>query len=253
MSQNDMKSSFNKLTLTAEASSSSRDHAQRLAEEWQLAEDTFNNESVQHTISIFGSARIPAPDDEGITECQNMSVYYRDARELAFQLGRYLEENGQHQTRLITGGGPGVMEAASRGAYDAGHPSIGLNIVIPKEQRLNPFIAAKHSIEFQYFALRKMHFLKRACALVVFPGGFGTLDELFETLTLIQTGKMPRVPVYLYGRDFWTRLMDIGVLAECGLIDSADVTLYHVVDSVQEAFTELKSVLEQLDTKDEES
>ena len=247
MSNDRLKSPLNELQLSEETTSKNRDHALRLADEWQLAEDTFNNESVQNTISIFGSARIPAPEDQGATECLNMSNYYRDAQELAFQLGQYIEANGLSGTRLITGGGPGIMEAASRGAFDAGHHSIGLNISIPREQRLNPFIAAKHSIDFQYFALRKMHFLKRACALVVFPGGFGTLDELFETLTLIQTGKMPRIPVFLYGRDFWTRFMNVGVLAECGLIDTADVTLYHVVDTVQETFEQMQKVLEALE------
>jgi len=223
-----------------------QDLAQRLAAEWQLAEDTFNNESVQHTISIFGSARIPSPDQAEQSECANMCRFYEEAHQLAFELGRYIESLPAKHIRLITGGGPGIMEAASRGAFDAGHPSIGLNIVIPKEQRLNPFIAAKHSIEFQYFALRKMHFLIRARALIVIPGGFGTLDELFETLTLIQTRKMERIPIFLYGRDFWTRLMDLSLLAENHLIDTADVTLYHMIDSVEEGFQAIKPVLDAL-------
>ncbi|CUS49419.1 MAG: putative Rossmann fold nucleotide-binding protein [Idiomarinaceae bacterium HL-53] len=235
----------NKLKLLSERESE-QTSAQRLATEWQLAEDTFNNESVQHTISIFGSARIPSPDQSSESECASMCRFYAEAQKLAFELGQYLESLPQKHIRLITGGGPGIMEAASRGAFDAGHPSIGLNIVIPKEQRLNPFIAAKHSIEFQYFALRKMHFLKRARALVVFPGGFGTLDELFETLTLIQTRKMERIPIFLYGRDFWTRLMDLSVLAENHLIDTADESLYHVIDSVEEGFRALQPVIDAL-------
>lgn len=235
------------LTLATEAPAASRSHAERLAEEWQLAEDTFNGESVKHTISIFGSARIPDPATSNGNDCGHMAPFYAEARELAFQLGRYIEENNLSDTRLITGGGPGIMEAASRGAFDAGHASIGLNIVIPREQKLNPFIAAKHSIEFQYFALRKMHFLKRARALIVFPGGFGTLDELFETLTLIQTKKMPRIPIILYGADFWNRLLDLDVLLECGLIDKDNLELYHVVSTVEEAFNALQPVLQELE------
>ncbi len=234
------------LTLDSEAPAASRGHAERLAEEWQLAEDTFNGESVQHTISIFGSARIPDPETNNGNDCGHMAPFYTEARELAFLLGRYIEEHHQCDTRLITGGGPGIMEAASRGAFDAGHASIGLNIVIPREQKLNPFIAAKHSIEFQYFALRKMHFLKRARALIVFPGGFGTLDELFETLTLIQTKKMQRIPIILYGSEFWSRLLDLDVLVECGLIDTDNLELYHVVNTVDEAFNAIKPVLQGL-------
>jgi len=234
------------LTFAAEALPESRGHAERLAEEWQLAENTFNNEKVKHTISIFGSARIPDPETLNNGECDAMASFYADARELSFRLGRYLEENNHTDTRLITGGGPGIMEAASRGAFDAGHASIGLNIAIPREQQLNPFIAAKHSVEFQYFALRKMHFLKRARALIVFPGGFGTLDELFETLTLIQTKKMPRIPIILYGSEFWNRLLDLNLLSESGLIDADNLELYHVVNTVEEAFNALQPVMKEL-------
>lgn len=247
MSIDNKKNFIETLEVTADTPEASRGHAQRLAEEWQLAEDTFNGESVKHTIPIFGSARIPDPETNGEgSECGHMAPFYAQARELAFQLGQYIETHHQHDTRLITGGGPGIMEAASRGAYEAGHASIGLNIAIPREQKLNPFIAAKHSIEFQYFALRKMHFLKRSRALIVFPGGFGTLDELFETLTLIQTKKMARIPVILYGCDFWNRLLDFNVLSECGLIDQENLALYHVVDNVEEAFNAIKPVLDAL-------
>ncbi|HLV47554.1 MAG TPA: TIGR00730 family Rossman fold protein [Aliidiomarina sp.] len=247
MSIDNKKNPIETLEVGADTPEASRGHAERLAEEWQLAEDTFNGESVKHTISIFGSARIPNPEIKGEeSDCAHMSPFYAQARELSFQLGQYIEEHHQHDTRLITGGGPGIMEAASRGAFEAGHASIGLNIAIPREQKLNPFIAAKHSIEFQYFALRKMHFLKRARALIVFPGGFGTLDELFETLTLIQTKKMARIPVILYGCDFWNRLLDFNVLSECGLIDQENLALYHVVDNVEEAFNAIKPVLDAL-------
>ncbi|MCC5854424.1 MAG: LOG family protein [Idiomarina sp.] len=247
MTEKERDTTEQNLKVGAEVPSPSKEQAERLAHEWQLAEDTFSNELVEHTISIFGSARIPAPDQEAPPGCEIMSHFYQEARDLAFRLGEYLQQQNRSDTRLITGGGPGIMEAASRGAFDAGHASIGLNIVIPREQRLNPFIAAKHSIEFQYFALRKMHFLKRARALIVFPGGFGTLDELFETLTLIQTKKMPRIPVFLYGQDFWSRLMDLYVLADCGLIDSHDKNLYHIVDSVDEAFIAIQPIIDALD------
>lgn len=224
-----------------------RHRATVLADEWLKAESTFNGEAVKHTISIFGSARIPAPDQchEG-NPCLGMAKYYAEAEELSFKIGAYLEAQDLAATRLITGGGPGIMEAASRGARRANHNSIGLNIVLPREQQVNPFIAAKHSIEFQYFALRKMHFLKRAKALLVFPGGFGTLDELFETLTLIQTGKMPRVPVFLYGDEFWHKTIDLEHLAACGMIDQADLELYHHVNSVDEAWAHIEPILQTL-------
>lgn len=235
------------ITISEQAQQMEMQRAEHLATEWMLAEETFNGEDVLHTISIFGSARIPEPAHcDKQDPCESMSPYYQQARDLSFQIGEYIQSHGLTQTRLITGGGPGIMEASSRGAHDAGHPSIGLNIALPHEQRLNPFIAAKHSINFQYFALRKMHFLKRAKALIVFPGGFGTLDELFETLTLIQTGKMPRIPVFLYGKSFWNGLINLELLAEYRLIDAEDLALYHLVDSVDEAWQEIKPILHSL-------
>lgn len=238
------------LEVSAAADDDERLRAEQLAKEWMLAEKTFNGEEVDYTISIFGSARIPDPETpHHSSPCRSLSTYYAEARELSFRIGRYIERHDLTGTRLITGGGPGIMEAGSRGAAEAGHGSIGLNIKLPHEQRLNPFIAAKHSIEFQYFALRKMHFLKRAKALIVFPGGFGTLDELFETLTLIQTGKMPRVPVFLYGKIFWMGLINLELLAEYKLIDSEDLELYHIVDSVEEAWLHLEPILASLGDK----
>lgn len=239
------------LEVTKNASQQDIELAQLLADEWLLAEKTFANADVRHTIAIFGSARIPAPEehltqDSQARNCQKLSHFYSEARELAAELGKLIEIRQLRHTRLITGGGPGIMEAASRGAHDVGHPSLGLNIVLPREQRVNPFIAAKHSLEFQYFAMRKMHFLKRAKAVVVFPGGFGTLDELFETLTLIQTTKLSRVPILLYGQDFWNRLINLEVLAEHGLIDVEDLNLYHVVDSVEQCLAMTVPIIEAL-------
>ncbi|RUO32240.1 TIGR00730 family Rossman fold protein [Aliidiomarina sedimenti] len=239
------------LKLAETASDEDIDRAQRLAHEWLLVEDALDQADIRHTIPIFGSARIPAPDtisDYDLKErrCQNLSHYYAEAREVARRLGQLIEQRQLTHTKLVTGGGPGVMEAANRGAHDVGHQSIGLNIVLPREQHVNPFIAAKHSFEFQYFAMRKMHFLKRAKAIIVFPGGFGTMDELFETLTLIQTKKMPRVPILLYGKDFWQKVMNLDVMAEHGLIDPADIELYHPVDSVEECWQLVAPIIETL-------
>lgn len=239
------------LKLAETASAEDIANAQLIAHEWLLVEHALEQADIRHTIPIFGSARIPAPDeaaesDSKARRCLPMTEYYQDARELASRLAELIEQRQLNHTRLVTGGGPGIMEAASRGAHEQHHPSIGLNIVLPKEQRVNPFIAAKHSFEFQYFAMRKMHFLKRAAAVVVFPGGFGTLDELFETLTLIQTGKMDRVPILLYGTAFWNELMNLEVLARHGLIDERDLSLYHPVDSVEECWALLAPIIETL-------
>ena len=137
---------------------------------------------------------------------------------------------------IISGGGPGVMEAANRGAYHAGGKSIGLNIVLPHEQMPNPYITPEFCFQFHYFAIRKMHFLQRARALVAFPGGFGTLDELFETLTLLQTGKANRVPVVLFDEQFWRRLINFDLLVEEGLIHPRDLELIQFVDTAEQAW-----------------
>ena len=137
---------------------------------------------------------------------------------------------------IISGGGPGVMEAANRGAMDAGGSSIGLNIVLPKEQQPNPYITPQFCFQFHYFAIRKMHFLQRARALVAFPGGFGTLDELFETLTLIQTKKAVQVPVILYDKAFWQKLINFDMLVEEGLIAAEDITLIQYADTPEQAW-----------------
>ncbi|MBY0234475.1 MAG: TIGR00730 family Rossman fold protein, partial [Burkholderiaceae bacterium] len=142
---------------------------------------------------------------------------------------------------IVTGGGPGIMEAGNSGAYEAGGKSIGLNIVLPHEQIPNPYITPELCFRFHYFALRKMHFLMRSVALVCFPGGFGTLDELFETMTLIQTGKCRRRPILLFGRDFWTRLINFDLLIETGMITPGDEKLFHFVETAEEAWALLES------------
>ena len=140
---------------------------------------------------------------------------------------------------MVTGGGPGIMEAGNRGAHEIGGKSIGLNIVLPHEQAPNPYITPELCFQFHYFALRKMHFVMRSIALVCFPGGFGTLDELFETMTLTQTGKSRKRPILLFGREFWTRLIDFDWLIETGMISPGDVNLFRFVETAEEAWAVL--------------
>ena len=209
---------------------------------------------VEHTVVVYGSARFVAPDvaerqlqaarstgdATAITRAERAvrgSRYYAAAREFARHVARYSkQQKPEERFYICTGGGPGIMAAANRGAYDEGMPSVGLNITLPHEQQGNPWITPELSFKFHYFALRKMHFLMRAKALVAFPGGLGTLDELFEVLTLVQTRKVQPVPVVLFGRDHWERLLNLEYLVEVGTIDAADLSLYHVVDTVEEAW-----------------
>jgi uncharacterized protein (TIGR00730 family) len=142
---------------------------------------------------------------------------------------------------VVTGGGSGIMEAANRGAHEAGGKSIGLNIVLPREQCPNRYISPELSFQFHYFAIRKMHFLMRARALIAFPGGFGTLDELFETLTLIQTGKIKPVPVLLFGKEYWQRIIDFDALVDEGTIDAQDLDLFQYVATAEEAWNTIQS------------
>jgi len=161
--------------------------------------------------------------------------YYQEARKLGKMLSERCQESSGCKLVVITGGGPGIMEAANRGAHDVGAKTIGLNIVLPHEQNPNPYITPELSFQFHYFSIRKMHFLLRAKALVAFPGGFGTLDELFETLTLIQTKKIKPLPVLLFGRDFWKTLINFDFLVEEGVISPEDLDLFRFVDRAEEA------------------
>ena len=210
-----------------------------------------NEAKVASTMVFYGSARIPAPDkaDELIAAASNdeqlavaerlkaKSRYYDVARELA-RLASSVEPtpSGEHHFVVCSGGGPSIMEAANRGAADAGRPSIGLNIVLPHEQLPNSFVTPELSFQFHYFALRKMHFLLRARAVAVFPGGFGTFDEMFELLTLIQTGKVRPLPIVLFGREFWTRVVNFEALAEEGVISPHDLQLLYWCEDAQEAW-----------------
>ena len=169
-----------------------------------------------------------------------MSSYYEEARRFAQIATATCAERGCPVV-IATGGGPGIMEAGNRGAYERGGKSVGLNIVLPHEQTPNPYITPELCFRFHYFALRKMHFLMRSIALVCFPGGFGTLDELFETLTLIQTGKSRRRPILLFGREFWTKLVNFELLIETGMINAADAELIHFVETAEEAWAVLES------------
>jgi hypothetical protein len=169
------------------------------------------------------------------------SRYYDEARKFAALVSSTAQQNGRRQYVVVTGGGPGIMEAANRGAFDVGGKSIGLNITLPGEQEPNPYITPELCFQFRYFALRKMHFMLRAKALVVFPGGYGTLDELFEALTLVQTRKVTPMPIVLFGREFWSQLVNLQFLVDEGVIDPPDARLVHFVEAAAEAWEYIQS------------
>ncbi|SMF68706.1 LOG family protein [Allosphingosinicella indica] len=206
---------------------------------------------IASTFVFYGSARIPEPDkaDALIQTAANdaqrriaeslkaKSHFYDEARKLARLASRVgADEDGLRQFVVCSGGGPSIMEAANRGAEDEGEESIGLNIVLPHEQLPNPYVTPSLSFQFHYFALRKMHFLIRARAVAVFPGGFGTMDESFELLTLIQTGKVKPMPILFFGRDFWTRVVNFDALVEEGTIAPDDLKLFRFVETAEEAW-----------------
>ena len=194
---------------------------------------------VASTVVLFGGARIPRPAeaDTARTETlRDLARHYDEARRFAEMVTRRsIEETGGRENVVVTGGGPGVMEAGNRGAMDAGGRSIGLNIVLPHEQAPNEFVTPELAFNFHYFAIRKMHFLMRANAICVFPGGFGTLDEMFEALTLIQTGRMERVPFLLFGEAFWRGIVNWEALAEAGTIGPDDLDLFRFVETAEQA------------------
>lgn len=193
---------------------------------------------IKSTVVIFGGARIPAPDHVESARSETlagMAKYYEEAYEFAKLMTKRSMATDGREFVICTGGGPGVMEAGNRGAHDAGGVSIGLGIVLPHEQAPNKYVTPALSFNFHYFAIRKMHFLLRARAITVFPGGFGTMDELFETLTLIQTGRMKRVPLLLFGRSFWESVIDWQALADAGTISPEDLSLFRYVETAQEA------------------
>ena len=193
---------------------------------------------INSTIVMFGGARIPeaAKKDSARTKTlAELSVYYEEARKFARIVTERSMANGGTDDVIVTGGGPGVMEAGNRGAVDAGGHSIGLNIVLPHEQAPNEYVTPELCFNFHYFGIRKMHFLLRARAVVTFPGGFGTLDELFESLTLIQTGRMNRIPFLLFGKEFWHRIINWEALSDAGTISAEDLDLFKFVETADEA------------------
>jgi uncharacterized protein (TIGR00730 family) len=222
-------------------------------------ETILREEHIVATIVIFGSARLLPRDvaEERLARAESggdaaalararmaltMSRYYEEARELARLITR-ASKSQDEKIVVVTGGGPGIMEAGNRGAAEAGGPSIGLNIVLPHEQEPNAYITPRLCFQFHYFALRKMHFLMRSAGLVCFPGGFGTLDEMFEVLTLTQTGKVRRRPIVLVGREFWSKLINWQWLVDTGMIAADDLKLFHIVETAEEAWEVLEHQL----------
>lgn len=214
---------------------------------------------IESTIVVFGSARFVSQEQahhdlqqarasgqageiqKAERQLRN-SVYYEQARQFAQLVARHSKSCAADQQIFIcTGGGPGIMEAANRGAHEEGMPNVGLNIALPHEQGANPYITPELNFKFHYFAMRKMHFMMRAKALLAFPGGFGTLDELFEVLTLVQTRKAKPVPILLYGSAYWKRLLDFDALLDEGAISPEDLALFEYVDSPQQAWDRIKA------------
>ncbi len=214
---------------------------------------------IENTVVVFGSARFPSPEQaqtnlqqaQHIGDIQAIALaqrhvrnakHYDQARLFARLVAGYSNERPPGDRLFIaTGGGPGIMEAANRGAHEMGAPNVGLNIALPHEQSANPYVTPDLSFKFHYFAMRKMHFLMRAKALAAFPGGFGTLDELFEVVTLVQTGKAKAVPIILFGIDYWKRLINFDVLIEEGAISPEDLNLFKYTDDPQEAWDHIKT------------
>jgi uncharacterized protein (TIGR00730 family) len=212
--------------------------------EYMKPELRLRERRINSTVVLFGGARIPEPGKDAWaaanpTQKKNLeaiSHYYEEARRFAQYASLTSKALDFRDYVVVTGGGPGVMEAGNRGAADVGAPTIGLNIVLPHEQAPNLFITPDLSFNFHYFATRKIHFLMRARAVAIFPGGFGTLDEFFETLTLIQTGRMERIPLLLFGIEFWNKVINFEALAEAGTIGPNDPSLFTVVDSAADGW-----------------
>ncbi|MGI9317138.1 MAG: TIGR00730 family Rossman fold protein [bacterium] len=244
--------------LLSDEARSVRLQLELLKPELSLAE-----QQIHSTVVVFGSARIPAPEEAkraytlSVAELEsdprsveterrarvakNMlisSQYYEEARQLAKLIAGVAQESERERYDFVimTGGGPGIMEAANRGANEAGAPSIGLNITLPHEQAPNEYITPELCFQFHYFALRKMHFLMRARALVTFPGGFGTLDELFETLTLVQTKKIKPIPILLYGETYWREIINFDGMVEQGVISQSDLSLFTYVETAEQGW-----------------
>ncbi|SHF03083.1 hypothetical protein SAMN05444339_10363 [Loktanella atrilutea] len=214
----------------------------RLQLELMKPEMLMNEAGVKSTVVLFGGARIPDPANKAQARTEtlaDLTKYYAEARTFARMITERSLADDPCENIIATGGGPGVMEAGNRGAADAGGLSIGLNIVLPHEQAPNAYVTPDLCFNFHYFAIRKMHFLMRASAVCVFPGGFGTLDEMFEALTLIQTGRMARVPFLLFGKAFWEGIINWQALADAGTIAQADLDLFRYVETAEDAMAAL--------------
>ncbi|WP_293451098.1 TIGR00730 family Rossman fold protein [Planktotalea sp.] len=216
----------------------------RLQLELLKPELIMDERGIESTIVLFGGARIPEPTKKDTARTKtlaDLSKYYDQAREFARLMTEKSMKSYGKEDVIVTGGGPGVMEAGNRGAMDAGGASIGLNIVLPHEQAPNEYVTPDLCFNFHYFAIRKIHFLMRAKAICVFPGGFGTLDETFEALTLIQTGRMQRIPVLLFGRKFWESIINWDALSEAGTISAEDLDLFRFVETAEEAIDAIEN------------
>ncbi len=208
----------------------------RLQVDYLKAEEKMKHAGIEHTIVVFGSAR--TPED---------SIHYKEARKFGALVGKSGKGPEDCYVTLMTGGGPGIMEAANRGASDVGAKSIGLNIKLPHEQFPNPYITKDLSFQFYYFGIRKLHLIQRAKALVVFPGGFGTLDEIFDILTLIQTGKSPHIPIVFIDKSYWNNVINFDFLVQERVISDEDLTLFSYAKGANDAW---ESILAWYDKKE---
>ena len=231
----------------------------RFSIEYAKADLILRDWGIRSTIIVFGSSRIPSPEraarllNEAVNPAQKAKAelaaywvrYYDEARKfgriVSLEGGALNPLEGIRDNVIATGGGPGIMEAANRGASEAGAPNIGFNITLPGEEQPNAYSTPDLTFRFHYFAMRKMHLAMRARALAIFPGGFGTMDELFEILTLQQTEKATQVPIVLVGKDYWRRVVDFEMMAESGMIEPDSLKIFDIVDSAEEAWETLKS------------
>lgn len=245
----------------------------RILAEYSYPEHRLKGKDFLGTIAIFGSARILSREEFAAQEARlnnelktasdktsiqkkidrlhknrHFTQYYDDCVELARRLSEWtMSLPSDKQLLICSGGGPGIMEAANRGAYDAGTDSIGLNISLPFEQFPNPYITPEYNFEFHYFFIRKFWFMNLAKSLIVFPGGFGTMDELFELLTLVQTQKITKeLPILLYGTEFWAKVFNFEYLAETGMISNEDLNLFHIANTPEDAFNHIKKELSRI-------
>jgi uncharacterized protein (TIGR00730 family) len=219
----------------------------RFGLEYEKAELSLRDWGVRSTVVVFGSARMPSPEQAALLPAAQRLAdharWYQEARRfgriVSTRGGALAPEGGLRDNVIATGGGPGIMEAANRGASEAGAPSIGFNITLPLEQQPNPYSTPDLTFRFHYFAMRKMHFAIRANALAVFPGGFGTLDEMFEILTLQQTRKAPPMPIVLVGAAYWREIVNFDALVAHGVVSPADLDLFDLVETAEEAWASM--------------